>query len=134
MVQLRLPANSRIRTGKNWPKSDRATRTKTFKVYRLNPDDEQGPRMDTYVVDLNKCGPMVLDALIKIKGERLDADLPAVLPRGYPRLLRDEYRRNKHARLHPGAKRHQERRDDLGCRRGRLPCAALRRSPGRVFV
>ena len=37
MVQLRLPANSRIRTGKNWPKSDRATRTKTFKVYRLNP-------------------------------------------------------------------------------------------------
>jgi hypothetical protein len=39
MVQLRLPANSRIRTGKNWPKSDRATRTKTFKVYRLNPDD-----------------------------------------------------------------------------------------------
>jgi succinate dehydrogenase / fumarate reductase iron-sulfur subunit len=67
MVQLRLPANSRIRTGKNWPKSDRATRTKTFKVYRLNPDDEQGPRMDAYVVDLNKCGPMVLDALIKIK-------------------------------------------------------------------
>ena len=49
------------------PKSDRATRTKTFKVYRLNPDDEQGPRMDAYVVDLNKCGPMVLDALIKIK-------------------------------------------------------------------
>jgi succinate dehydrogenase / fumarate reductase iron-sulfur subunit len=44
MVQLRLPANSRIRTGKNWPKSDRATRTKTFKVYRWNPDDEQGPR------------------------------------------------------------------------------------------
>jgi len=41
MVQLRLPANSRIRTGKNWPKSDRATRTKTFKVYRWNPDDEQ---------------------------------------------------------------------------------------------
>jgi succinate dehydrogenase / fumarate reductase iron-sulfur subunit len=51
MVQLRLPANSRIRTGKNWPKSDRATRTKTFKVYRWNPDDEPGPRMDTYVVD-----------------------------------------------------------------------------------
>ena len=42
---------------KNWPKSDRATRTKTFKVYRWNPDDEQGPRMDSYVVDLNKCGP-----------------------------------------------------------------------------
>ena len=77
-----LPANSRIRTGKNWPKSDRATRTKTFKVYRLNPDDEQGPRMDAYVVDLNKCGPMVLDALIKIKAR--DSTLGCPRPDGSP--------------------------------------------------
>jgi len=69
MVQLRLPANSRITTGKSWPKSDSATRTKTFKVYRWNPDDRQSPRIDTYEVDLDECGPMVLDALIKIKNE-----------------------------------------------------------------
>ena len=69
MVQLRLPANSKIRTGKSWPQSDDATRTKTFKVYRWNPDDGQSPRIDTYEVGLDKCGPMVLDALIKIKNE-----------------------------------------------------------------
>jgi succinate dehydrogenase / fumarate reductase iron-sulfur subunit len=69
MVQLRLPANSRIQTGKSWPKSDGAARTKTFKVYRWNPDDGQSPRIDTYEVDLDECGPMVLDALIKIKNE-----------------------------------------------------------------
>ena len=69
MVQLRLPANSKIRTGKSWPLSDDATRTKTFKVYRWNPDDGQNPRLDTYEVGLDKCGPMVLDALIKIKNE-----------------------------------------------------------------
>ena len=69
MVQLRLPANSRIKTGKSWPKSDGATRTKTFKVYRWNPDDGQSPRIDTYEVALEECGPMVLDALIKIKNE-----------------------------------------------------------------
>ena len=69
MVEFRLPANSRISTGKSWPRSDGATRTKTFNVYRWNPDDEQNPRIDTYEVGLDKCGPMVLDALIKIKNE-----------------------------------------------------------------
>jgi succinate dehydrogenase / fumarate reductase iron-sulfur subunit len=69
MVQLRLPANSRIKIGKRWPKSDGATRTRTFKVYRWTPDDGQSPRIDTYEVDLDECGPMVLDALIKIKNE-----------------------------------------------------------------
>ena len=69
MVQLRLPANSRISTGKSWPRSDGGTPTKTFKVYRWNPDDGQSPRIDTYEVGLDKCGPMVLDALINIKNE-----------------------------------------------------------------
>lgn len=69
MVQLRLPANSRISTGKSWPRSAGGTPTKTFKVYRWNPDDGQSPRIDTYEVGLDKCGPMVLDALINIKNE-----------------------------------------------------------------
>ncbi|KAF6721878.1 Succinate dehydrogenase [ubiquinone] iron-sulfur subunit, mitochondrial [Oryzias melastigma] len=45
-------------------------RMKTFQVYRWDPDQPgDKPRMQTYEVDLNTCGPMVLDALIKIKNE-----------------------------------------------------------------
>ena len=40
-----------------------------FQVYRWNPDDGENPRVDTYFVDMDTCGPMVLDALIKIKNE-----------------------------------------------------------------
>ncbi|XP_053212241.1 succinate dehydrogenase [ubiquinone] iron-sulfur subunit, mitochondrial-like [Panonychus citri] len=43
---------------------------KKFMVYRWNPETpEVKPYMQTYDVDLNSCGPMVLDALIKIKNE-----------------------------------------------------------------
>jgi len=69
MVEFALPANSKIRKGQHHPALDGATRTRTFKVYRWNPDDEANPRVDTYEVDLATCGPMVLDALIKIKNE-----------------------------------------------------------------
>lgn len=45
-------------------------RLKTFSIYRWNPDKpDDKPTMQEYKVDLNKCGPMVLDALIKIKNE-----------------------------------------------------------------
>ncbi|CAL7947410.1 unnamed protein product [Xylocopa violacea] len=45
-------------------------RLKTFAIYRWNPDNpDEKPRMQEYKVDLNTCGPMVLDALIKIKNE-----------------------------------------------------------------
>jgi succinate dehydrogenase iron-sulfur subunit len=46
-----------------------ATRVKTSRVYRWSPEDDSNPRIDTYEVDLDTCGPMVLDALIKIKNE-----------------------------------------------------------------
>ncbi|NQW11710.1 MAG: succinate dehydrogenase iron-sulfur subunit [Alphaproteobacteria bacterium] len=69
MVQLRLPADSRVTAGHIWPQPIGAARTKIFKVYRWNPDDGQHPRIDTYEVDLDTCGPMVLDGLIKIKNE-----------------------------------------------------------------
>uniref|UniRef100_A0A5F8AHJ1 Succinate dehydrogenase [ubiquinone] iron-sulfur subunit, mitochondrial n=2 Tax=Macaca TaxID=9539 RepID=A0A5F8AHJ1_MACMU len=47
-----------------------AARIKTFAIYRWDPDKAgDKPHMQTYEVDLNKCGPMVLDALIKIKNE-----------------------------------------------------------------
>jgi len=45
-------------------------RLKKFSVYRWNPDKVgDKPHMQEYEVDLNDCGPMVLDALIKIKNE-----------------------------------------------------------------
>lgn len=40
---------------------------KDFKVYRWKPGTD--PKMQTYTIDLNQCGTMVLDALIKIKNE-----------------------------------------------------------------
>ena len=68
MVQFNLPKNSRPTEGKTF-KAEGATRVKRFRIYRWSPDDNQNPRIDTYEVDLDKCGPMVLDALIKIKNE-----------------------------------------------------------------
>jgi succinate dehydrogenase / fumarate reductase iron-sulfur subunit len=74
MVQLTLPKNSKIAKGKVWPAAKTANgkkpkRSKEFKVYRYDPDASANPRTDTYTVDLESCGPMVLDALIKIKNE-----------------------------------------------------------------
>ena len=69
MVQLRLPKNSRVLTGKTWPKPEGAINIRKFKIYRWSPDDNDNPRVDTYFVDLDTCGPMILDALIKIKSE-----------------------------------------------------------------
>merc|ERR1712219_46329 len=50
--------------------SEKPARSKKFTIYRWNPEKPgDKPRMQEYDVDLNKCGPMVLDALIKIKNE-----------------------------------------------------------------
>ena len=50
--------------------SKSAERLKNFEIYRWNPDKpDEKPHMQTYSVNLNNCGPMVLDALIKIKNE-----------------------------------------------------------------
>jgi len=69
MVQLTLPKNSKLSKGKAWAAVGAGTRMKTFKIYRFDPSDGQGPRWDTYQIDLDECGPMVLDALFKIKNE-----------------------------------------------------------------
>ena len=69
MAKLRLPANSRIRKGTDHPAPEGAKRPRTFRVYRWDPDSGETPRVDGYTVDLDDCGPMVLDAVIKIKNE-----------------------------------------------------------------
>ncbi|GAN79276.1 succinate dehydrogenase iron-sulfur subunit [Acidocella aminolytica] len=74
MAEFSLPANSKIGEGKTYKAEAGAKRVKSFKVYRWNPDDGKNPVMDTYEIDLDKCGPMVLDAIIKIKNE-IDSSL-----------------------------------------------------------
>jgi len=69
MVEFNLPKNSRVGNGKSWPAPEGATRVRTFRIYRWSPDDDENPRLDSYEVDLEGIGPMVLDALIKIKNE-----------------------------------------------------------------
>jgi succinate dehydrogenase / fumarate reductase iron-sulfur subunit len=71
MVQLNLPKNSQIRTGKTWnkPEKNGSSDWREFRIYRWSPDDGKNPSMDTFYVDLNDCGPMILDALFKIKNE-----------------------------------------------------------------
>lgn len=68
MAEFTLPKNSKIGKGKHYPAKG-AKNTRTFKVYRWDPDVDANPRTDSYEIDLDKCGPMVLDALIKIKNE-----------------------------------------------------------------
>jgi succinate dehydrogenase (ubiquinone) iron-sulfur subunit len=51
------------------PKTRAATALKTFSIYRWNPDNPSKPELQNYEIDLKECGPMVLDALIKIKNE-----------------------------------------------------------------
>ena len=70
MVEIRLPRNSRITHKGAHHKCDSTNgKVKQFKIYRWNPDMKENPHMDTFEIDTDDCGPMVLDALIKIKGE-----------------------------------------------------------------
>jgi len=39
-------------------------------VYRWDPESDAKPSAAVYPIDLDKCGPMVLDALLKIKNEQ----------------------------------------------------------------
>jgi succinate dehydrogenase iron-sulfur subunit len=69
MAEFTLPANSKVRAGKSFAAPAGARRVKKFRVYRWDPEAGANPRLDAYEVDLDQCGPMVLDALIKIKNE-----------------------------------------------------------------
>jgi len=69
MPQFRLPQNSRVRPGVSHAAPAGSTRVRTFRIYRFDPEADENPRIDSYTIDLDRCGPMVLDALIKIKNE-----------------------------------------------------------------
>jgi len=69
MARFLLPKNSVVKKGKTFAAPAGAKKTRAFRIYRYDPDRGDNPRTDTYQVDTAKCGPMVLDALIKIKNE-----------------------------------------------------------------
>ena len=73
MATFTLPANSKISRNGTAHKVAGALagagRVKRFTVYRFDPDSGENPRYDTFEIDLDKCGPMVLDALIQMKAE-----------------------------------------------------------------
>lgn len=75
MAQFTLPKNSKVKTGTTFKCSnEQAKRKKTFRLYRWDPDHGENPRFDSYEIDLDACGPMVLDALIYIK-DNVDSTL-----------------------------------------------------------
>jgi len=69
MVEFALPANSRVQPGKAHKAPAGAKNVKVFKIYRYDPDGNANPSLDSFEIDLDACGPMVLDALLKIKNE-----------------------------------------------------------------
>jgi len=69
MAKFALPEHSTIQEGRTFKAAAGAKRVRSFRIYRWDPENGQNPRVDTFEVDLDSCGPMVLDALIKIKNE-----------------------------------------------------------------
>jgi len=51
------------------PKEEKSKEVINVEVYRYSPEEGK-PKMQVYPLDLKECGPMVLDALIKIKNEQ----------------------------------------------------------------
>lgn len=66
---LGVAPGSRIERGRRWVAPPGTARIKTFDIYRYDPDSGRNPRIDSFEVDLDDCGPMVLDALIWIKNK-----------------------------------------------------------------
>jgi len=66
--------NEKIKETRNFSTKAQVEATKpnikNFKIYRWDPEQKGKPYMSTYAVNLNECGPMVLDVLLKIKNEQ----------------------------------------------------------------
>ncbi|KAM1788883.1 hypothetical protein ACFX11_039111 [Malus domestica] len=50
-------------------KSQDKMNIKTFSIYRWNPDNLKKLELKEYEINFKECGPIVLDALTKIKNE-----------------------------------------------------------------
>jgi len=69
MAEFTLPKHSVVTKGKTYSVSAGTKNIRRFEVYRWDPDNGENPRVDVYELDMDTCGPMVLDAIIKIKNE-----------------------------------------------------------------
>lgn len=69
MVEFSLPQNSRVQKGKFYPAPEGTKKLRRFEIYRWDPDAGENPRVDVYELDMDRCGPMVLDAIITIKND-----------------------------------------------------------------
>jgi succinate dehydrogenase / fumarate reductase iron-sulfur subunit len=69
MALFRLPPKSRVLPGRVHPAPAGTRDAKRFRIYRFDPESGENPRVDVFEVDMESCGPMVLDVLIKIKNE-----------------------------------------------------------------
>src|ERR1700682_3704882 len=69
MSEFTLPPNSKVGEGRNWPLKKPAEHIKSFRIYRWDPKKGTNPTMDTFEIDRDDCGPMVLDALVKINDQ-----------------------------------------------------------------
>lgn len=69
MVEFALPKNSVPTRGKSFKAPSTATQIRVLEIYRWDPDSGENPRIDSYEIDMAQCGPMVLDAILKIKNE-----------------------------------------------------------------
>jgi len=73
MTRISLPKNSKFTNG-NYYKGNNLKKLKKINVYRWDPDKKIKPTVDTFEIDLDRCGQMVLDALILIK-DQIDSTL-----------------------------------------------------------
>ncbi|MHC8596679.1 succinate dehydrogenase iron-sulfur subunit [Arenicellales bacterium IMCC55707] len=74
MAEFRLPKSSRPQKGERHNSDVGMKSPQRFEIYRWSPDSDDPPKIDELYVDLATCGPMVLDAIIKIKNE-IDSSL-----------------------------------------------------------
>ena len=74
MVEIRLPQNSKVLKGNKFELNRNVPNKKVLEIYRYDPDSTSNPRKDYFEIDIDECGPMVLDALIYIKS-KIDSSL-----------------------------------------------------------
>ena len=74
MVEIRLPQNSKVLKGNRFELSRNVPNKKVLEIYRYDPDSTGNPRKDYFEINIDECGPMVLDALIYIKS-KIDSSL-----------------------------------------------------------
>jgi succinate dehydrogenase (ubiquinone) iron-sulfur subunit len=69
-LQRRALTTSRATFAAETTSTASKSKLQKFKIYRYNPEDGSQPKTEEFTVDMNDCGPMILDALIKIKNEQ----------------------------------------------------------------